>query len=95
MEIQRHILHYCIFPYMPVDNVIPSKLYEGVVTGFFLPMVFYRWHQTLTPYHLGKVLFPYARGNKVLLHCLIPAHLEVHCSILITKEITRTKFPKG
>lgn len=76
---------------MPVDNVIPSKHYEGVVTGFFST---YSTKPSLY-YDFGKVPFAYARANTVLLLYLIPAHLEVPLSILITKEIRRIKFPKG
>lgn len=93
MEIQCQILQYYGFPYMPKDSVTPSKHYKGVAIGFFLHIVFSIFY--IFTYNFRKHSSAYAKDNTLLLFLLIPAHLEVPLSMLITKEVPRARFPGG
>lgn len=93
MEIQCQILQHYGFPYMPKDSVTPSKHYKGVAIGFFLHIVFSIFY--IFTYNFRKHSSAYAKDNTLLLFLLIPAHLEVPLSMLITKEVPRARFPGG
>lgn len=79
--------------WMPKDSVTPSKHYKGVAIGFFLHIVFSIFY--IFTYNFRKHSSAYAKDNTLLLFLLIPAHLEVPLSMLITKEVPRARFPGG